>query len=284
MGKIYRRLAGFVTFAAMFAAGTAQAQKVELPQPWQIDFQDAASPVMEMIAWFHNIVLLPLEIIITLFVLALMIYIMIRFNARRNPVPSKTTHNTFLEVIWTVIPIVILVVISVPSMKLLFFMDKAQNPEMTLKVIGHQWYWSYEYPDHGNFTFDANIIAKEDLKPGQPRLLAVDNHVVIPADTVVRLLFTADDVLHAWAIPSFGIKIDNVPGRINESWVTVPSDKIGTYYGQCSELCGVNHGFMPIAVDVVSKADFQRWVAQAKTKFAKVGGEAPVKVALAPAQ
>jgi cytochrome c oxidase subunit 2 len=284
MGTFYRRLAGLTAFLMSLATGTAFAQKVELPQPWQIDFQDSASPVMDQIYWFHNVILLPLEIIITLFVLGLMIYIVYRFNARRNPVPSKTTHNTLLEVVWTVVPIVILVLISVPSMKLLFFMDKAQNPEMTLKVIGHQWYWSYEYPDHGNFTFDANIIPAEDLKPGQPRLLAVDNHVVLPADTTIRLLFTADDVIHAWAIPSFGVKLDTVPGRINESWVKVPSAKIGRYYGQCSELCGVNHGFMPIAVDVVSKADFQRWVAQAKTKFAEVGGEPPVKVALAPVQ
>lgn len=284
MGKMCWRLAGLIVVVLMLAASAAQAQKVELAKPWQIDFQDSASPVMDFIYSLHNFVLLPIEIVITLFVMGLMIYIIFRFNSRRNPVPSKTTHNTILEVVWTVVPIVILMVIAVPTMKLLFFMDKAQDPEMTLKAIGHQWYWSYEYPDYGNFTFDANMIQKEDLKPGQPRLLSVDNHVVIPADTTIRLLFTADDVIHAWTIPSFGVKLDAVPGRINESWVRVPSEKIGTYYGQCSELCGVNHGFMPIAVDVVSKSDFQRWVTQAKQKFAKVGGDAPVKLALAPVQ
>ncbi|MDA0240863.1 MAG: cytochrome c oxidase subunit II [Proteobacteria bacterium] len=266
-------LLGLAALALVFGTGSAYA---ELPYPWQVDFQEAVSPVMEQIYWLHNIVLLPLEVGITLFVLILMGYICWRFNAKRNPVPSKTTHNAPLEVLWTVIPIIILVVIAVPSMKLLFFMDKAQEPDMTLKVVGNQWYWSYEYPDHGNFRFDSNIIQEDDLKPGQPRLLSVDNHVVLPADTTVRLLFTATDVIHAWAIPSFGVKLDTVPGRINESWVRVPAAKIGRYHGQCSELCGVNHGFMPIVVDIVSKEDFTQWVAKAKVQFAD-NDSAPVK-------
>ncbi len=257
------------TFFALFAStGAALANE---PVPWQINFQKAATPVMEDIVSFHNL-LLWIEVAIVVFVLLLMIWIIIRFNARSNPKPSRTTHHTMLEVVWTVVPILILVVIAVPSMKLLFFMDKAENPEMTLKVIGHQWFWSYEYPDHGNFTFDSNIVADEDLKPGEPRLLTVDNRVVLPADTTIQVLLTADDVIHNWAVPSFGIKIDTVPGRINETWFRVPSEHIGTYYGQCSELCGVNHGFMPIAVDIVSKQDFAAWVEKAKEEFARVDG------------
>ena len=252
----------------LFASVGAMAQQ---PYPWQMNFQKAATPVMEQIIWFHNW-LLVIEIAIVIFVLVLMLYIVIKFNAKANPVPSKTTHNAPLEVIWTVVPIIVLVAIAVPSMKLLFFMDKAQNPEMTLKVIGNQWFWSYEYPDHGNFTFDANLTQKEDLPDDKKSLylLEVDNHVVLPADTRIRLLFTANDVLHNWAIPSFGVKMDTVPGRINEAWIEVPAEHMGTYYGQCSELCGVNHGFMPIAVDIVSKAEFAAWAEKAKEEFARV--------------
>ncbi len=258
--------------AAVFAVGlfTSAGVMAQQPHPWQMNFQKAATPVMEDIVWFHNW-LLVIEIAIVILVLGLMVYIVIKFNAKANPVPSKTTHNAPLEVIWTVVPIIILVAIAVPSMKLLFFMDKAQNPEMTLKVIGNQWFWSYEYPDHGNFTFDANLTQKEDLPDDKKSLylLEVDNHVVLPADTSIRLLFTANDVLHNWAIPSFGVKMDTVPGRINEAWIEVPSKHMGTYYGQCSELCGVNHGYMPIAVDIVSKAEFAAWVEKAKEEFAR---------------
>ena len=242
------------------------------PREWEMYFQKPATPVMEELISFHNL-LLWIETAIVVLVLVLMIYIILRFNARANPKPSKTTHHTTLEVIWTVVPILILVVIAVPSMKLLFFQDKAENPEMTLKVIGNQWFWSYEYPDNGNFTFDSNLVADEDLKPGQKRLLAVDNHVVLPADTTIQVLLTANDVIHNWAVPPFGIKIDTVPGRINETWLRVPAKNIGTYYGQCSELCGVNHGFMPIVVDIVSKQDFATWVEKAKQEFARVDGD-----------
>ena len=244
-----------------------------------MDFRAAATPVMQQIHEFHNLILI-LEVLIVLLVIGLMVYICIKFNAKANPVPSRTTHHTALEIAWTVIPVIILVVIAVPSMRLLFFMDKAKNPEMTLKVTSHQWYWSYEYPDHGGFTFDANLIPDDQLKPGQLRLLETDNRVVLPADTEIRVLVTSDDVIHNWAMPSFGIKMDTVPGRINETWLRVDSQYIGTYYGQCSELCGVNHAFMPITVDIVSKQDFQRWVEEAKAKFAKAGEPAdkPVEV------
>jgi cytochrome c oxidase subunit 2 len=238
------------------------------PEAWQMNFRAAATPVMRDIVWFHNLILW-LELAIVLLVIGLMVYICIKFNAKANPVPSRTTHHTALEIAWTVIPVLVRVVIAVPSMKLLFFMDKAKNPEMTLKVTSHQWYWSYEYPDHGGFAFDSNLIPDDQLKPGQLRLLEVDNRVVLPADTEIRVLVTSEDVIHNWAMPSFGIKMDTVPGRINETWLRVDAADIGTYYGQCSELCGVNHAFMPIAVDVVSKQDFQRWVEQAKTKFAR---------------
>jgi cytochrome c oxidase subunit 2 len=272
-----------VLFSAVSAAAGAQAEVVGAPQPWEWYFRTAATPVQEDLIWFHDLIFW-VEVAIVLFVLGLMLYIIVKFNAKANPVPSTRTHHTFLEVIWTVLPVLILVVIAVPSLRLLFFMDKAKNPEMTLKIVSHQWYWSYEYPDHGGFTFDSNLIPEADLKPGQLRLLDVDNRVVLPADTEIRLLMTSEDVIHNWAVQSFGVRMDTVPGRINESWMKVPADKIGTYYGQCSELCGVNHAFMPIAVDIVSKQDFQRWVEQAKTKFASVDQPAPVKVVQAETQ
>lgn len=253
-----------------------------MAKPWQMNFQDAASPVMEKIHSFHDL-LFWLITIITLFVLFLLIYVIVKFNEKANPVPSKTTHNTFIEVVWTVVPIIILVVIAVPSFKLLFFMDKHENPDMTLKVIGKQWYWSYEYPDHGNFKFDSQMIAEADLKPGQPRLLSVDNVIVLPVDTNIRILQTADDVIHNWAMPAFGLKLDSVPGRTNENWVRIT--RTGDFYGQCSELCGVGHAFMPIHVKAVSKTDYAAWVATAQKKFAKANGEPadPVLVAVDPA-
>jgi cytochrome c oxidase subunit 2 len=269
--------------AAWIVAMAGNAQAAE-PRPWEIFMQPAATPVMERITSFNEL-LLVIEGVIVLFVLALMLIIFVRFRASRNPVPSKTTHNPMLEVIWTVVPILILVVIAVPSMRLLFYMDKVPThgpeakdyPEMTLKITGHQWYWSYQYPDYGEFEFDSNIVPEDELKPGQLRLLEVDNHVVLPVNTNVRLLMTSGDVIHDWAVPSFGIKMDAVPGRINETWIRI-NDK-GTYYGQCSELCGVNHGFMPIVVDAVSKKDFDAWVAKAKKENADEGTEPASRLA-----
>jgi cytochrome c oxidase subunit 2 len=274
----------FVLFSAgAIAAGAQAAEVIGAPQPWEWYFRTAATPVQEDLIWFHDLIFW-VEVAIVLFVLGLMLYIVVKFNAKANPVPSTRTHHTFLEVIWTVLPVLILVVIAVPSLRLLFFMDKAKNPEMTLKITSHQWYWSYQYPDNGGFGFDSNLIPEADLKPGQLRLLDVDNRVILPADTEIRLLMTSEDVIHNWAVQSFGVRMDTVPGRINESWMKVPASKIGTYYGQCSELCGVNHAYMPIAVDIVSKQDFQRWVEQAKTKFANVDESAPVKVVQADTQ
>lgn len=245
-------------------------------EPWQMWFQPAASPVMERIVEFHNFIFI-IEVSIVVLVLVLMGYIIIRFNSKSNPVPSKTTHNTILEVAWTAVPLLLVIIIAVPSLKLLYYADRIEEGEMTLKVIGNQWYWSYEYPDHGAFAFDSIIIEDENLEPGQPRLLSVDNSVVLPAETNIRLLFTSADVIHNWAVPSLGLKLDAVPGRVNESWVRINSE--GDYYGMCSELCGVNHGFMPVHIKAVSKADFAAWVEQAKQEFAGENGNAGVRVA-----
>lgn len=249
---------------AVMLAGPAAAQQ---PRDWQLGLQDAASPQMERVTDFHNLLLVVITAI-TLFVLALLIYVIVRFNEKRNPEPAKTTHNTMVEVLWTVVPVIILVAIAIPSFKLLYYLDRTDDAEMTLKAIGRQWYWSYEYPDSGNFTFDANMVQDADLTPEQPRLLATDNVVVLPVDTNIRLLITASDVLHSWAMPSLGIKLDAVPGRVNETWVRI--DREGTYYGQCSELCGVNHAYMPIEVRAVSKEAYAAWVAEAQERFAQV--------------
>ncbi len=257
----------FAVPAALGVFGSGGAVFAAAPEPWQLGFQPSASPVMTEINDFHNLLLVIITLI-AVFVLGLMLYVMVRFSAKRNPVPSRTAHNTVIEVIWTVIPIMILLLIAIPSFKLLYFMDRTVNPEITLKVIGHQWYWSYEYPDHGNFTFDSTMIPDKDLKPGQMRLLEVDNRVVLPVDTNIRVLFTATDVVHSWAVPAFGVKSDAIPGRLTETWVRI--EREGVYYGQCSELCGVGHGFMPVTVEAVSKPAFDQWVNEAKKKFARL--------------
>ena len=260
-----RRFFGFTAILGMLATpGFASAAQ---PEPWQMNFQEAATPLMEQIVRFHDVYLLPTIIIISLFVLALLAIVVVKFNEKSNPNPSRTTHNTTIEVLWTVIPVAILVVIAVPSFKLLYKSDVIPKVDMTIKATGHQWYWNYEYVDHGKFSFDAYMIADEDLKEGQPRLLETDNRVVIPSNTIVRVQVTAADVLHAWTIPAFGRKIDAVPGRLNEIWIG-PVKNEGVYYGQCSELCGVNHGFMPITVEVVSKDKFNAWVEKARKEFA----------------
>ena len=278
----YKQIVSRLFYTVLLAAAwlqTAPSFAQSGPQPWQMNFRPSATPVMDDIIDFHNL-LLVIEVIIVLFVLGLMVYICVKFNAKANPVPSKTTHNAFLEVVWTVIPIIILIVITVPSVKLLVFMDKApkEKVEMTLKVIGHQWYWSYEYPDAGNLAFDSNIIPDEeiDASKGQIRLLEVDNRIAIPVDTTIRVLMTSEDVLHNWAVPAFGIKMDTVPGRINESWIRVPAARAGVYRGQCSELCGVNHGYMPIVIEAKSKQDFAKWLDKAKKEFAN--DASPTKV------
>lgn len=260
-------------------AGFAQAAYAVAPQPWQLGLQPAHSPIMERVTSFHNL-LLWIITLICLLVLALLVYACVRFRESRNPVPSKRTHNTLLEVVWTAVPVLVLVIMAVPSFKLLYFQEVQPETEMTIKAVGHQWYWSYEYPDNGNFGFDALMIPDEDIQPGQHRLLETDNRVVVPVGTNIRIQITAADVLHSWAMPSMGVKVDAVPGRLNELWINV--NEAGTYYGQCSELCGVYHGFMPITIEAVAPERFQAWVEEAQQKFATVDAPA-VRVAAAQA-
>ena len=256
----------------LMAAATPAKAAEGLAKPWQLNFQPPASPVMEQIYALHNNLTM-LITIITLFVLALLIVVWWRFRESKNKTPSKTTHHTLLEIVWTTIPILILVGIAIPSVKLHYFMDKAEEPEMTLKVVGYQWYWNYTYPDQGGFSFDSYMVKEEDLKDGEPRLLKTDNPVVVPVDTTIQVLVTAGDVLHSFAMPAFGMKKDAIPGRLNETWFK--ATKPGTYYGQCSELCGVGHGFMPVEIKVVSKEEFKIWAVQAQEQFAKYGRVLP---------
>ena len=249
-------------FLTFFVTSVAYADQ---PKNWQLGFQEAVTETMRDIVNFHDNLLLPIIIAISIFVLFLMVYVCIRFRASRNPNPSKTTHNVAVEVMWTLIPVLILLVMAVPSFKILYKQDSIPKADVTVKAIGYQWYWGYEYPDE-NIIFDSYMIEDKDLKENQPRLLAVDNEIVVPVNKVVKVLITANDVLHAWAVPSLGIKRDAVPGRINETWFK--AEKVGTYYGQCSELCGIKHAFMPITVRVVSEEDYQIWLSEAKIKFA----------------
>ncbi len=261
-----------LALGAVLAPSLARA---EIAHPWEIWLLPPASPVAEQLHSFMGLLQWVITAI-TLFVLVLIAYTCWRFHESRSPVPSRRSHNTVLEIAWTAVPVLILVIIAIPSFKLLYYVDVVPETQMTLKAIGRQWYWSYEYPDQGNFTFDANMIADSDLQDGQLRLLETDNRVVVPVGTNVRIQTTADDVLHSWAVPQFGVKVDAVPGRLNQLWINV--ERPGVYYGQCSELCGINHGFMPITVEAKTREDFDAWVAEARTKFARAD-EAPVKVA-----
>jgi cytochrome c oxidase subunit 2 len=241
-------------FAAIGVAASPAA--ADQPTPWGIWMQEAASPTMHQIVAL-NTTITAIILVVLAFVFVLLGYVCVRFRASRNPVPARWTHNTPLEVAWTLLPVVILVAIAFPSFRLLYAMDRAKDAEMTLKVTGHQWYWSYSYPDQ-NVSFDANMVQDDELKPGEPRLLATDNHIVLPIDTTVRIQTTADDVIHSWSVPALGVKIDAFPGRLNETWVKI--DKPGIYFGQCSQLCGINHGFMPIEVEAVTKDQFATWL------------------------
>ena len=246
------------------------------PVDWQLGFQKSASKTMDDIVWFHDYMLLPVITAITVFVLFLIAYACIRFRASRNPEASTTSHNTTIEVIWTLVPCLILIVLAVPSFKVLYSQDEIPKADVTIKAIGYQWYWGYEYPDE-NIVFDSYMIDEKDLKEGQPRLLAVDNEVYVPVNKVVKVMITANDVLHAWALPSFGVKRDAVPGRINETWFK--ADRTGTFYGQCSELCGIKHAFMPITVNVVTEEEYNQWLEKAKVEFAKEEIKNNIKVA-----
>jgi cytochrome c oxidase subunit 2 len=259
MRYLHLIIAGLASLCSLPAA----AETVGLAKPWQLGFQEAATPVMERLNADHNLLLVIITAI-SVFVLLVLLVIIVKFNRKANPVPSKTAHNTKLEVIWTVIPIIILVVIAIPSLRVHYFMEDAENAEMDLKVTGYQWYWGYKYPSHGGFEFESRMIPDKDIKEGQVRLLSVDNPVVVPVDTKIRVLLTGSDVIHSWAMPAFGVKRDAMPGRLNETWFK--ATRTGTFYGQCSELCGVGHGFMPIEVRVVSKEEFASWVSEQQKK------------------
>jgi cytochrome c oxidase subunit 2 len=259
-GQMGRRLLGFAVAGVVLAAGGAAFAELGQPAPWEYALQESATPVMDNITWFHNF-LFWLITVITLFVLVLLVMVAVKFNAETNPVPSKTTHNTLIEVAWTLIPVLILVGIAVPSFRLLFQELDIPKADLTVKATGKQWYWSYAYPDNGKFEFDS-LLAQDK----QPRLLGVDNEMVVPVNKVIRIQTTGADVIHSFAVPAFGIKIDSIPGRLNETWFK--ATKTGMFYGQCSELCGKDHAFMPIAVRVVNDQEFAAWVETAKKKFA----------------
>ena len=257
-GQIGRRLLGLAVAGVVLAAGGAA--WAGQPAPWEWTLQESATPVMDRITSFHTL-LVWIITIITLFVLVLLVMVVVKFNAKANPVPSKTTHNTLIEVAWTLIPVLILVAIAVPSFRLLFQQLDIPKADLTIKATGKQWYWTYAYPDNGKFEFDS-LLANDK----KPRLLGVDNEMVVPVNKVIRIQTTGADVIHAFAVPAFGIKIDSIPGRLNETWFK--ATKTGMFYGQCSELCGKDHAFMPIAVRVVSDQEFAAWVETAKKKFA----------------
>ena len=262
---VYKNLMRLIayTLLSLLAYGQLVAEQ---PKDWQLGFQKSASKSMSDIVLFHDYMLLPIITAITVFVLFLVIYACIRFRATKNKIASQTSHNTTIEIVWTLVPCLILIIMAVPSFKVLYSQDKVPPADVTVKAIGYQWYWGYEYPDE-NIIFDSYMIEDKDLKANQPRLLSVDNEVVVPVNKNIKVLITANDVLHAWALPSFGVKRDAVPGRINETWFK--ADRTGTFYGQCSELCGIKHAFMPITVRVVTDEEYKKWLLEAKEKFAK---------------
>ena len=239
------------------------------PMPWQLGMQPPATPVKDKLSEFHNALLIVI-FLISAFVLGLLLYVIVRFNARRHPVPTRTSHNALIEVLWTVVPVLILVAIAIPSFKLMYYMDEVPKADMTLKVTGHQWYWSYEYPDQGGVSFNSNMIDDNKLQPGQRRMLSVDNPLVVPVNATIRVQVTSTDVIHSFFIPSFAVQEYAVIGRLNESWMRVEHE--GTYYGECNQICGVNHSYMPIEVRAVSRADFDKWIAQKKAEMTEPPG------------
>jgi cytochrome c oxidase subunit 2 len=237
-----------------------------LPVDWQYGFQEPATDLMADVINFHTYILLPIITAISVFVLGLLLYIYYRFNSVRNPVASTTTHNTLIEILWTVIPVVLLIIIAIPSFRILYVSETIPDSDITIKATGHQWYWTYEYPDYGDFAIDANMLNDSELSDPKLRLLETDTQIVVPVNKVVKLLITSDDVLHSWTIPAFAVKMDAVPGRINDTWFKVNNE--GIYYGQCSELCGPRHAFMPINVKVVSQEEFDEWINFAREEYA----------------
>ena len=264
-GRKAANLAGVLFGSVVLALTATGAAHAAAPVPWQMDLQPPAGSLAEMATDLHNLLLVVITLI-SLFVLGLLIYVGVRFRASRNPNPSKTSHHTVIEILWTVIPVLILVGIAVPSFRLLYYMDRTNETDMVIKVTGNQWYWNYSYPDEG-ISFDSYMVDEADLKPGQPRLLTVDNPMVVPEGTRVKLLITGNDVMHSFFVPSLAVQIYAFIGRTNEAWIDVP---VGgqTYYGQCNQICGVNHAYMPIEVKALPKAEYAAWLVEAKKEFA----------------
>lgn len=258
--------AGVIALMQLLGLGTLRAE-TEHAKNWQLGLSESVTPIMDQIIEFHNLLLIVITVI-SLFVLGLLVYVVVRFNEKANPTPSKTTHSTALEFAWTVVPILILVFLSIPSWRLLSAQYDFPKADVTIKAIGHQWYWEYEYVDNEDIIFDQTIVEDSDLEPGQPRLLATDQAVVVPVNKVVHVLLTADPsgVIHNWTVPSFGVKADAVPGRVSRVWFK--ARKTGTYYGQCSELCGKDHARMPIEVKVVTEKEYEQWLKKAAEEFA----------------
>ena len=240
--------------------------EVGLSENWQLSFQEPATDLMSDIISFHSYILMPIITGISVLVLFLLLYIAFRFNSSKNQVASTTTHNAVVEILWTVIPVVLLIIIAIPSFRLLYVSETIPKSDLTIKAIGNQWYWSYEYPDYGDIVFDANMLNDDELSDPKLRLLETDTQIVVPINKVVKLQITSNDVLHAWTIPAFGVKMDAVPGRLNETWFK--ANREGIFYGQCSELCGPKHAFMPINVKVVSETEFESWIDFAKEEYA----------------
>jgi cytochrome c oxidase subunit 2 len=257
----------FLTAISTLVGLASHPALAQAPREWEMGMQPAFSPMKQGIIDLHNLVLVIITII-TLFVGALLAWVCVRYNEKRNPVPSQTSHHTGLEIAWSVIPVLILVVMAIPSFRLIYYLDRTPNPDMTIKVTGHQWYWEYSYPDDGNVNIESRIIADEDLKPGDLRLLSVDNQLVIPAGKKIRVLTNSADVIHSFFIPALGAQRYAIPGRTIEMWLE--ADKPGVYYGECNQICGQNHSRMPIAIHAVTDAEFKSWVTQAK-KAASAG-------------
>ena len=253
-------------FIALFSFLSNASSTETLPKDWQLGFSEPATELMSDVIAFHSYILMPIITGISILVLALLLYIAYRYNSNRNQIASTTTHNTVIEVLWTVIPVILLIIIAIPSFRILYTAETIPKADLTIKAIGNQWYWSYEYPDYDDFSFDANMLQDDELSDPSLRLLETDTQIVVPVNKVVKLLITSNDVLHAWTIPAFAVKKDAVPGRLNETWFK--AEKTGTYYGQCSELCGPKHAFMPINVKVVSQDEFDNWLNFAKEEYA----------------
>jgi len=256
----------FLIITGLCALTSLAFAKVGLSENWQLNFQDPATDLMSDIISFHSYILMPIITGISILVLLLLLIVAFRFNSSRNQTASTTTHNTLVEVLWTVIPVILLIVIAIPSFRLLYVSETIPKADLTIKAIGNQWYWSYEYPDYGDIVFDANMLNDDELSDPKLRLLETDTQIVVPINKVVKLQITSNDVLHAWTIPAFGVKMDAVPGRLNETWFKANQE--GIFYGQCSELCGPKHSFMPINVKVVSEKEFQEWIGFAKEEYA----------------